>query len=141
MFVALLVPTLCVGTLVLDALRHVGCHARYRHEETQSVEEGVPTPERGNENPSLRIGDPILDLFRSIGIGAIDISPGSVGIGAGVTRGLGRSLNQCRDSGREVRDRRLSSFDSRLPRGDFRAAGQRGGESCEKSTMPNINKL
>ena len=44
-----LVPTLCVGTRVLDALRHVGCHARSRHEATPSVEEGIPTPERGNE--------------------------------------------------------------------------------------------
>ena len=57
----------------------------------------VPTPERRNEGfpryePfGLGIGDPILDLFRRIGIGPIDRSPGSVGIGAGDTRGLGHS--------------------------------------------------
>jgi hypothetical protein len=49
---ASLVPTLCVGTRVLDALRSDDCHARSRHEATPSVEEGIPTPERGNEKPS-----------------------------------------------------------------------------------------
>ena len=66
-FVALLVPTLCVGTRVLDSHRPVGCHARFRHEATPSVEEGVPTPERGNENPSPKAISSCR-LFNSIGI-------------------------------------------------------------------------
>jgi hypothetical protein len=57
----------------------------------------VPASARRNEGfPRYElfgvvIGAPISDLFLSIGIGAIGISPGSVEIGAGDTRGLGHS--------------------------------------------------
>jgi hypothetical protein len=47
--ISLLGRTLCVGARVLDALRRVDCHARYWHEATQSVEEGIPTHECGGE--------------------------------------------------------------------------------------------
>ena len=52
-----LVPTLSVGTLVLDAQRPVVPND-YKPEATQSVEEAVPTPERENEKaPSPLVGE------------------------------------------------------------------------------------
>ena len=43
------IPMLRVGTRVLDAPRPPLCQARSRQEATRSVEEGIPTRERGNE--------------------------------------------------------------------------------------------
>ena len=43
-----LVPTLCVGTRDLDALRPAACRAKPKQETTRSVEEGIPT-RRGRE--------------------------------------------------------------------------------------------
>ena len=46
-----LVPTLCVGTRVLDALRPAACRAKLKQETTRSVEEGIPTRSVGTRKP------------------------------------------------------------------------------------------